>query len=157
MASLAYTRGIMRILDGTILLESTPLKLALAKATYVPSKTETDLLTFAASEADCDNYVGGFGGSSRAAVTATLAEETGNDRVTTRFSDVTYPGLGGSGGGANNNIFGYAVLIREVTSDADSIPIVAFQFFQNVTTNGEDILVKFDYDFTNSGNLRWNV
>jgi len=108
------------------------------------------LSTFAASEADCTGYTGGFGGGGRKSASITLTEQTANNRVVTIISNLTWSALGG----ATNNTLGFAVWLREVTNDAASIPIAYLAFSSNVTTNGSDITVSFD---ATNGNVRWAV
>lgn len=150
MASTAYSRGVLKILDGTIDTDTTATKIGLAKSAYAPDPDESSLSTFAASEADCTGYTGGFGGGGRKSATITLTEQTANNRVVTIITDLTWSALGG----ASNNTLRYAVWLREITNDASSVPLAAMQFTADVTTNGSDILV--DFDGTN-GNVRWAV
>lgn len=150
MASTAFSRGVLSVLNGAIDLDTTALKVGLAKSTYSPDPDESSLTTFAAAEADCTNYAGGFSGSGRKSATITLTEQTANNRVVLIVGDLTWSALGG----ASNNTLAYADLLREITSDALSVNIAAFQFASNLTTNGSDVLV--DFDGTN-GNLRWSV
>lgn len=140
----------LKILDGTIDLDTTALKVGLAKSAYAPDPDESSLSTFAASEADCTGYTGGFGGAGRKSATVTLTEQTANNRVVTIITDITWTALGG----ATNNTLRYAVLLREITNDASSVPIAFFQGAADLTTNGSDVLA--DFDSTN-GNLRWAV
>lgn len=148
MASLVTSRGVLKVLDGTIDLDTTALKVALAKSTYSPAKTEASLTTFAASEADCTGYTGGFAGAGRKSATVSLSETSGT-KVATIVGDLTWTALGG----ASNNTLGYAALVREITNDAASVLIAAFQFSGNLTTNGSDVLV----DFSATGNIDWTV
>ena len=150
MASGGYSRGVLRVLDGTIDLDTTACKVGLAKSTYAPDPDESSLSTFASSEADCTGYTGGFAGAGRKAATITLTEQTASNRVVTIIADLTWTGLGG----ATNNTLRYAVLLREITNDAASVPIGYFQFTADLTTNGSDALV--DFDGTN-GQIRWSV
>jgi hypothetical protein len=150
MASGAYSRGVLKVLDGTIDLDTTATKVGLAKSTYAPDPDEASLTTFASSEADATGYTGAFGGAGRKAATVTLTEQTASNRVVSIIGDLTWTALGG----ATNNTLGFAVWLREITNDAASVPIAYFQFTSNVTTNGSDILV--DFDGTN-GNVRWTV
>lgn len=150
MASTAFSRGVLKVLDGTIDLDTTATKVGLAKSTYAPDPDESSLTTFAASEADCTGYAGGFGGAGRKAASVTLTEQTANNRVVAVITDLTWTVLGG----ASNNTLGYAVWLREITNDAASVPLAALAFSANVPTNGSDILV--DFDGTN-GNVRWTV
>jgi hypothetical protein len=150
MASGAYSRGVLKILDGTIDADTTATKIGLAKSAYAPDPDESALTTFASSEADCTGYTGGFGGAGRKAATITLTEQTANNRVVTIITDLTWTALGGG----TNNTLRYAVWLREITNDAASVPLAFLQFTSDVTTNGSDILV--DFDGTN-GNVRWAV
>jgi hypothetical protein len=150
MASGAYSRGIHSVNNGTIDLDTTATKIALGVNTYTPDPDESNLTTFATLEATCTGYVGGFGGAGRKAATVTLTEQTANNRDVAIITDLTWTALGG----ATNNTLGFAVWVREVTSDAASIPIAYLNFTANLTTNGSDVLC--DFDGTN-GNLRWTV
>lgn len=149
MASGAYSRGVLKVLDGTIDTDTTATKMGLAKSSYSPNKNESSLTTFAASEADCTGYTGGFGGAGRKAVTVTLTETAGT-KVVNIFADLTWSALGG----ASNNTLRYVVWLREVTNDAASIPIAFLQFTADLTTNGSDVLVDFD---GSAGNVSWTV
>lgn len=150
MASGAYSRGVLGVLNGTIDLDTTATKVGLAKSTYAPDPDESSLSTFASSEADCTGYTGGFAGAGRKSATVTLTEQTANNRVVCIIGDLTWTALGG----ASNNTLGYAVWLREVTNDASSYPIAYLQFSANITTNGSDIAVDFD---ASNGNLRFSV
>jgi len=150
MASGAYSRGVLSVLNGTVDLDTTAIKVGLAKDTYTPDPDESSLTTFAAAEANCTGYTGGFAGAGRKSATITLSEQTANNRVVTILSDLTWTALGG----ATNNTLRYAVVLREVTNDAASIPIAFLQFTSDLTTNGSDVLA--DFDGTN-GNIRWTV
>jgi hypothetical protein len=149
MASGAYSRGILSVLNGTIDLDTSPTKIGLAKSAYAPDPDESALTTYAASEADCTGYTGGFGGAGRKSASITLTEQTANNRVVAIIGDLTWTALGG----ATNNTLAYAVWLREITNDAGSVPL-AFLNFTNFTTNGSDVLV--DMDGVN-GNVRWAV
>jgi hypothetical protein len=158
MASGAYSRGVLKILDGTIDLDTTALKVMLEQsgynAVFDPDQASLDVAAttndLTGQEATATGYTGGFGGAGRKAATVTLSEDTANNRVVTIIGDLTWTALGG----ATNNTLGGCALVREVTNDGASIPIAWLQFTANVTTNGSDILV--DFDGTN-GNVRWTV
>ncbi len=150
MASGAYSRGVLKILDGTVDADTTATKVGLAKSTYSPDPDESSLSTFATSESDATGYTGGFGGGGRKAATITLTEQTASNRVVVIIGDLTWSALGG----ATNNTLGFAVWLREVTNDGASIPLAYLAFSANVTTNGSDVLV--DMDGTN-GQVRFAV
>jgi len=150
MSSGAYSRGILRILDGTIDLQTSELKVGIAKASYTPNPDEADLTTFAASEADCDGYDGGFGGTSRQVVRVRVFEEPDNSRIIVKLGNTIWQSLGGN----TPNLLGWFVLMYEVFDDTDSIPVAYLQFAADRTTDGTDILAAFDH---RHGNLRWNL
>src|SRR3954471_8964985 len=113
MASGAFSRGVLKILDGTIDADTTATKVGLGKSTYAPDPDESSLTTFAASEADCTGYTGGFGGGGAKAATITLTEKTANTRDVAIIGDLAWTALGG----AANNTLAYAVWLREITND----------------------------------------
>lgn len=148
MASGAFSRGVLSILNGAIDADTTATKLGLAQSTYTPNKNESALTTFAASEATCTGYAGGFAGAGRKSAAITLTETAGT-KVATIISDTTWTALGG----ATNNTLGYVVWLREITNDAASIPLAFLAFAATLTTNGSDVLV----DFSASSNIDWSV
>jgi hypothetical protein len=154
----AYSRGVLNILNGTIDLDTTALKLMLVDAgyTYNPDHSVVDPGTNDAAdlsfnEITATNYTAGFGGGGRKSVTATLTEQTANNRVVTIWADQTWTALGG----AANDTVQAGVVVREITNDASSPPVVFFDFSGgNVTTNGSDFTIDFN---ATDGNLRWSV
>lgn len=149
MAAGAFSRGVLSILNGTIDLDTTALKFMLVGSTYTfnPDHDFVDDLV----EITATNYTAGFNGAGRKAATVTLTEQTANNRVVTIFGNLTWTALGG----ATNDTVQAGVLIREITNDAASIPIVFLDFTGgNVTTNGSDFTINFD---ATNGNLRWAV
>jgi hypothetical protein len=151
MASGAYQYGIMKVLDGTIDLDTTALKwfLAASSYTYNPDHDGVDDLT----EITATNYTGGFNGSGRKSASVALAVDNTNNKVIVTFTDpATWTALGG----ATNATIGAIVLIREITNDAGSIPIVYLDF-TDVTTNGGDFSVDMANAGANGGNLQFAV
>jgi hypothetical protein len=132
--------------------DTTATKFGLAQSSYAPDPDESSLTTFASSEATCTGYTGAFGGAGRKAATVTVTEDTANNRVVHSFTDLTWTALGG----ATNNTLGFVVWLREVTSDALSIPLAYLQFTATVTTNGSDITCDFATSAA-GGNVRWSV
>lgn len=157
MAAGAYSAGVKNVINGTIDLDTTALKVMLENSTYVydpdhpfvsAGATTANITT---NEIVATNYTGAFNGAGRKAATVTITEQTASNRVVTIITDLTWTALGG----ATNATVQAAILIREITNDAASIPIVFMDFSGgNVTTNGSDFTV--DFDGTN-GNLRWAV
>ena len=137
-------------------LDTTALKSMLLKSTYWPDPDQEFLdiagttMDLAGHEADATGYTGGFAGADRLAATVVTTEQTASNRVVTIITDQTWTAIGG----ATNNTLAGVALIREITNDAASIPIVYLLFSSTLVTNGSDILC--DFDGTN-GNLRWTV
>lgn len=155
MASGAYSAGILNVLNGNIDLDTTTLKVMLVGTgyTYDPDHPNVNAGAGAANlstnEISATNYAGGFAGAGRKTATITLAEQTANNRVVVKIADLTWTSLGG----ASNTTVAAAVLIREITNDAASIPI-AYLDFTDTATNGGDFTVDFD---GTDGNLRFTV
>lgn len=157
MAAGAYSKGVTNILNGTIDLDTTTLKFMLVNSTYVYDPDHpfvsagSTTANIATNEVVATNYTGGFAGSGRKTATVTVTEQTASNRVVTIFSNLTWTALGG----ASNATVQAGVLIREITNDAASLPIVFLDFSGgNVTTNGSDFTISFD---ATNGNLRWTV
>lgn len=150
MASKMYTRGLHSINNGTIDPDTATTKIGLAKSAYVPNANESNLSTFAASEADCANYTGGYGGAGRKAATVTLTETAGVKDVAS-FADLTWTALG------SGNTLGYAVWLYETGgSDATAVGLAFFAFASTLATNGGDVMVDFATAGA-GGNVSWTV
>lgn len=148
MASFVYDIGMRAMTDGTIAIGTTTLKVMLIKSTYTSSAaTDTNLTNLNTNEIVATNYTGGFNGAGRKAVTATAATTATGSKVT--FSNLTWTALGGT----TNDTVGAAVLVKEVTTNADSLP-VAYWDIADTPTNGSDFTLSFD---GTNGNLRFTV
>jgi hypothetical protein len=135
---------------GTLDLDSDTLKLMLVTAGYTASKNDTSVATAAASEIVATGYTGGFGGSGRKVVALTITKDTtaGVNRIIFPAT-VTWANIGG----ATNATLAGAVLIKEVSNDGSSLPVVWFPLLP-FTTNGSGFQLSFD---TTSGNLTYSV
>jgi hypothetical protein len=154
MASGAYQYGISKILDGTIDLDTTALKVMLLSTeyTYNADHDGVDDLTTGSGEVSATNYTGGFNGAGRKSATVAISVDNTNNKVICTFTDLTWTSLGGA---ANDTVAG-AALIREITNDAASIPIVFFDF-TDVASNGGDFTLDFAAAGANGGNLQFAV
>lgn len=152
MASGAYQSGISKILDGTIDLDTTALKIMLLSSeyTYNPDHDFVDDLTAGSGEVNATNYTGGFGGGGRKAATVSISIDNTNNKVIVAFTDLTWTAIGG----ATNDTIAGAALIREITNDAASIPLVFFDF-TDLSTNGGDFTLDFAAAGANGGNLQF--
>jgi len=99
-----------------------------------------------ATEITATNYARGFGGAGRKAATVTPTEQDASDRGVAIIDDITWTALGG----AANDTVGFACLIKEATSDADSELIAVFDL-ADTPTNGSDFVLDFD---AAAGNIR---
>jgi hypothetical protein len=149
MASGAYQNGISKILDGTIDLDTAVLKIMLLKSTYTydPDHAAVSSLTEITGVA---NYTGGFGGAGRKTATVAISLDNTNNKVIVTFTDLTWTALG------TGDTIGGAALVREITNDAGSIPVVFFDF-TDIPTNGGDVTLDFAAAGANGGNLQFAV
>lgn len=152
MASLIYSKGLEKILDGTIDILTTTLKIMLVKTTYSPNSDHDGVDDVSAYELVATGYTGGFAGSGRKTLTTSITRDTTNDRVVVAFADVTWTALGGV---SNDTIGGAAIVYETGGNDASSIP-VAFLDLTNTPTNGSDIVLDFTAG-ADGGTIRFNV
>src|SRR5690554_2690070 len=116
MASGWYTTGLLKILDGTIDLDTDTVKVMLVKSTYT-FNPDQDLIDdgsaddLASHEVDASGYTGGFGGAGRKTVTVTMQSNDTDNRVDIAIADLTWTTLG------TGNTIGGAALVREITND----------------------------------------
>lgn len=147
MASGAYSRGVLKTLDGTIDLDTAVLKLELLKSSYAYDPDHASLSSLT-EITGVSGYTGGFGGSGRKTATITLTEQTANNRVVVIIGDKTWTALG-----TGDTIGGCALVFETGGSDANSVPLFFFDF-TDIPTNGSDVTI--DFDGTN-GNVQYNI
>lgn len=151
MAAGAYSNGVENIINGTIDVDTSTLKVMLVDDGYTYDPDHDFVNDISGQEITATSYTAGFAGAGRKTASITITEQTASNRVVVIIGDLTWSPLGG----ATNDVVQAGVLIREITNDAASIPIVFMDFTGgNVTTNGSDFTL--DMDGTN-GNLRWSV
>jgi hypothetical protein len=144
MANVVMNKLATGIGNGTINLDTDTLKIGLATSVYVPNADDTFLDDgsaddFSSGEISVANYTGGFAGSGRKTLASTtITQDDPNDRAElSATSPITWTALGG---GAT---IAWAVLLKEVTNDAASIPLVAFDI-TDTATNGGDLTITID-------------
>ncbi len=139
-----YQEGWLNILNGTIDLDTTTLKIML-RATATPYTFDYDHTAVDAggandlvdAEINCTNYTRGWGGAGRK--TATISLQTATGQVQVVITDLTWTSLGG----ASNQTIDGATLIKEGgANDTTSIPIVDFDV-TNKSTNGGNVTLDF--------------
>ncbi len=100
---------------------------------YTPDPDHRFVSSVVASETSVSGYTGGFGGAGRKALASiTLQADDANDRALYNAANVTWTALGAG------QTLAYAVLFKELTSDALS-PLIALFDFTDTPTNGGDI------------------
>lgn len=153
MASGMTNEGLKRVLENTIDLENDTLKVMLVDDTFVfdPDVYVVDKDDDGVNDAHHHEinplvgYIGGFGGSGRKVASITVDINTMFDRAEVVVEDITWTEIGILG----TEFSGMALLIKEVTSDLDSIIIAAWDIL-DVPCVGGDITL----DFAASGNIR---
>lgn len=152
MASFVYNNAIHKINQNDLDLESDTIKIMLVGTGYTPDRDDDFIGSGAGTpggeELSATGYTGGFGGASRLTlsnVTFTLSDAD-DWSVLDADDPVIWPSLGN---GVNDTAAG-GIIIKEVTSDADSLLIV-FVDFPNRLTDGND----FPLLFNSAGIARW--
>lgn len=136
MASGWYQYGLSKVLDGTIDLDTSTLKVMLVTSSYtydadhtaVDAGTGTDMES---TELNVTGYTRAWGGAGRKTATVTLQANNTNNRVDAAIADLTWTALG------TGQTIGGAVLIKEgAANDTQSIPIAFFDLSDMATTGG---------------------
>lgn len=131
------------IANGTINLDTDTLKMALATSVYVPNADDTFIDDGSADdlqsgEITVAGYTGGFGGAGRKTLASTtLTQDNPNDRSELTFTNPTWTGL------AAGQTIAWAVVVKEITNDAASLVLIAFDI-TDTPTNGGDITLTLD-------------
>lgn len=152
MASFVYNNAIHKINQNDLDLESDTIKIMLVGTGYTPDRDHDFIGSGAGTpggeELTATNYTGGFGGASR--LTLTGKSFTLSDADDWSVFDATDPVIWPSLGNGVNDTAAGAIIIKEITSDADSLLIV-FVDFPNRLTDGND----FPLLFNSAGIARW--
>ncbi len=138
MASAWYNKGKFDVLNGSTVLLASGIKCMLVNSAYSFVDTHNFVSDVSANEISVTNYTGGFAGSGRKLLTAkTVTEDDTNDLAYFDAADLTWTALGA---GAT---IGGAILIRELTTDANSV-VLAFMDLTDTATNGGDITISWN-------------
>ncbi len=131
------------LLNGGIDLDTNTLKVILVGTSYTPDKDHNfvDSITGGTSkELSGTGYTGGFNGSGRKTLASVaVTQDDTNDKAYLDAADVTWTAI-------NAGTVAYAVVIKEVTSDADSPIIAVVTISPNVVTNGGDYQIQWAAD-----------
>lgn len=141
MSAFCFDTAINLIATGALNLSSDTLKIMLVTSSYAAAKTDTSVTTAAAAEIAATNYTGGFGGAGRKSAARSIVNDTVANVVRMVLSgNTTWTAIGG----VTNSTIAAAVLIKEVTNDAGSIPVAYWPLALAVTTNGSDFSLTRD-------------
>lgn len=139
MASGWYTQGLLKLLDGTIDIDTSTLKIMLVKSAYTYDPDHDQVSDISSNEIVATNYTSGFSGAGRKTASITLQNTTASNRVDIAIGDLTWTSLGG----ASNDTVAAAVLIFETGgADTASIPI-AYLDHTDTPTNGGNFTLDF--------------
>jgi len=121
--SKVYNNGLLKLLDGTIDFENDTIKLLLVDTNHSFDKTHEFVDDISGNEAS--------GASRKTLSNASIALDSGNDRVEFDADDISYTAL-------NAGTIASAIIYKEVTDDTDSL-LIADIDFSDLVTNGSDV------------------
>ena len=146
MASNLYQEGLLRIMNRNIDLAADTIKVLLLGTGYTPNKDHQFVSDVVASELSGTGYTGGFGGSGRKTLASkALAKSDTTDKAYFDAADVTWSAI-------NAGTIGYAVVFKEITSDALS-PVIANVDVADIVTNGGDVTIAW----ASTGIFEWSA
>jgi hypothetical protein len=148
MATHWYGKGVLKVVNGQIDLDTDTLKVMLVNEAYTTDKDHEFASSVSSYEISTSGYAGGFGGSGRKTATVATQYNATDDRVEVVINDITWSSL------QSGVTIGAAILIKEVTNDAASPIIAVWDFTTNIATNGGDFTMDFN---GTTGNLYLTV
>jgi len=148
MATHWFGKGVLKIVNGTIDLDTDTLKVMLVNENYTSDKDHEFVSSVSSYEISTSGYSGGFNGAGRKTATVATQYNATSDRVEVVITDITWSSL------QSGATIGAAILIKEVTNDAASPVIAIWDFTTNVATNGGDFTMDFN---GTTGNLYLTV
>lgn len=138
MASAWYNKGKYDVMSGDTVLLASGIKCMLVNSGYAFNADHNFVSDVVANEIGVSGYTGGFNGAGRKVLTAkTVTEDDGNDWAYFDAGDLTWTTL------ATGVTIGGAILIRELTTDANSV-VLAFMDLTDTPTNGGDITISWN-------------
>ena len=126
--SKVYNPGLLKLLDGTIDFENDTIKLLLVDTNHSFTKSHEFVSDIVANEATNSS---GSGYERKTLANASIALDTGNDRVEFDADDISYTAI-------DAGTIASAIIYKEVTNDSDS-PLIADIDFTDLVTNGSDV------------------
>jgi hypothetical protein len=148
VANVAFNRGKKGVKDGSILLLTDVIKLALGVgATYVVNAdhdfannggAQSQAPLHASNEASGTNYVQGFAGAGRKTLAGkAITEDDANDYAKFTATNITFTAI-------NGFTATYGILYKHLTSDAASELLYYFDSGFPFTANGGDVNLNWD-------------
>ena len=132
-----YNKGKFSVMNGSVALLTDTIKVMLVNSSASFNADHNFVSDISANELSGTGYVGGFNGSGRKTLAGkTITEDDANDRAEFDANDVSWLAISAGTAAA-------AVLIKEVTSDADSL-LIAYLDFSDLVTNGGDMTLQWD-------------
>lgn len=143
MATITSNKFRQLLLQKNIdLVNDSGIKVMLFNSSYTPDKDHdfvSSITGGTTKELSGTGYTAGFGGSGRKALTGrVITRDDATDKVYFDANDATWTGL-------NAGTIGGAALIKEVTTDTDSIIICSLDP-ADLVTNGSDVLGQWAAD-----------
>lgn len=146
----AWYTAAFRSLDGEFDIATSTLKVMLIKQGYKFAPAHAAVADLAQFECDASNYAGGFGGAGRKTVSVIARQNDVKNCREWAVSNRSWARLGGQ----RNCIVVGAALVRELGSDARSVPVAWFDLSSGeFLTNGSDFSLDFP-PLANGGSLR---
>lgn len=138
MASKWYAKGLLQIQNRTIDWVNDTIKVMLVNASYTFDPDHDFVDDINANELSGTGYTGGFAGAGRKSLASkAIANDAANDRIEFDAADPS------AWTGLNAGTVAWVILIKEITNDAASVPILALDP-TNLVTNGSDVTLVFD-------------
>jgi len=134
MGSMLTNKGLYAILSGDVDLRDDTIKVMLLDSTFVQAATVNFISDISSDELTGTGYTAGFGGAGRKTLASkTLTEDDTNGVAVFDAADLTWTTI--TAGTAS-----CAAIVKEITSDADSV-VLGFVGFTSQVTAGGNLLI----------------
>jgi len=131
--SFVYTNADKLMKEGSLKPATDTLKWMLVNDTYVANPDDVNVSAASSAELSGTGYAGGFGGTGRKTATGiAVAADNANNRTTVAVNNPTWTGI-------NAGTAHAAILIKEGTTDDDSILVAYLDGASDYVTNGGDM------------------
>jgi len=139
MTTMATNRGMYLIASGDVDMRDDDIKVMLLTSAYAPVATANFVSDISAYELSGTGYTAGFAGSGRKSLTGkTFTEDDTGGTATFDADNLTWTTI-------TAGTFQHAAIIKEVTTDADSL-VICFVSFTAQVTAGLNLLVAWHTD-----------